>query len=62
MFKWIVVGLATIIVVAVGAWWYERYRAQAHCSSNRSTGYCSNTSARCSTTSRTNTACTGATR
>ena len=29
MFKWIVVGLATIIVVAVGAWWYERYRAQA---------------------------------
>jgi len=29
MFKWIVVGLATVIVVAVGAWWYERYRAQA---------------------------------
>lgn len=29
MFKWIVVGIATIIVVAVGAWWYERYRAQA---------------------------------
>ena len=28
MFKWIVVGLATIIVAAVGAWWYERYRAQ----------------------------------
>jgi hypothetical protein len=29
MFKWIVAGLATITVVAVGAWWYERYRAQA---------------------------------
>ncbi|HET9473622.1 MAG TPA: hypothetical protein VFO82_06995 [Steroidobacteraceae bacterium] len=29
MFKWVVVGLATIIVAAVGAWWYERYRAQA---------------------------------
>ena len=29
MFKWIVVGLATIIVAAFGAWWYERYRAEA---------------------------------
>ena len=28
MFKWVVVGLATIIVAAIGAWWYERYRAQ----------------------------------
>ena len=29
MFKWVVVGIAAIIVVAVGSWWYERYRAQA---------------------------------
>lgn len=28
MFKWIFAGLAAIIVVAVGAWWYEIYRAQ----------------------------------
>ena len=29
MFKWIVVGIVTVIVFAVGSWWYERYRAQA---------------------------------
>ncbi len=27
--KWIVTGLAVIIAVAVGAWWYEGYRAEA---------------------------------
>ena len=27
--KWIGIGLALIIAVAVGAWWYERYRAES---------------------------------
>ena len=27
--KWIAIGLALIIAVAIGAWWYEGYEAQA---------------------------------
>lgn len=27
--KWIAIGLGLIIAVAVGAWWYERYRADS---------------------------------
>ncbi|SRR5688572_13461888 len=27
--KWIAIGLAAIIAVAVGAWWYEHYRADS---------------------------------
>ena len=27
--KWIGIGLALVIAVAVGAWWYERYRAES---------------------------------
>lgn len=27
--KWILVGLAAVIAVAVGAWWYDQYRAQS---------------------------------
>ena len=29
MFKWIITGLAAVIVVAVGAWWFDRYSARA---------------------------------
>jgi hypothetical protein len=29
MFKWIVTGIAAVIVAAVGAWWFERYSARA---------------------------------
>ena len=27
--KWIAIGLVTIIAVAVGAWWYEQYKADS---------------------------------
>jgi len=27
--KWIAIGLAVVIAVAVGAWWYERYQADS---------------------------------
>ena len=27
--KWIVAGLVAVIALAVGAWWYEEYRAES---------------------------------
>ena len=29
MFKWIVIGLAALIAIAVGSWWYEQHRTES---------------------------------